>query len=586
MRRWLAITAIVIFVGLLAACEQGPGAPAGETPTLAPSVAVGSLTPAATPLPPSATATAVPRATATTAPTVTVGSPSTEDDLSLEADDVFVFPVPQLYSGDSVTFQVLPHVPEEITPEDVTVQIEVEGRLSLEGSLSVLPLSQEPVGRFTWAWDTAGEVGNYQVTVRLDPEDKITVGDANPDNNQVTLTVPVLPARARPPGERNAAWITADSACCTIHVVSGTAAHRDLNQLIAMVDQAVQQAAERLGEQPQAKIDLYLVDRVIGQGGYTGSNIVISYLDRNYVGSGVYEVLVHETTHVLDQQFAPNRIPFLAEGLAVWATGGHYKQENIDQRLFALRDTGLYIPLPELVNNFYDHQHEIGYLEAAGFLNYLTESYGWERVRAFYSDAAVTEGQSDAEALDRSLQTHFGQRLGEIETAWMAYLDTLLPDPAVRADLLATIRYYDVVRAYQLRYDPTAHFLQAWLPFPQELEQRQLTAELSRHPDSEINVTLEVMLYAVDQAIRAGDSIRANVILDSIERALANDGNFNDPLGTQYAVIVHKLSSVGYEVHQVDIDGSRAIVQVTEGRQVDLKPVTMLLRNQAWVLVN
>lgn len=591
-KRWfLSISTLTLFV-LLAACTLGPDAPVQETPafTVTAVAEVPATTTTVPTLVPTVTATAtalpLPSATATAVPPATATAGSEEGDLSLHADDVFIYPVPRLYSGDSVTFRVLPHVPEQVSPADVTVRIKVEDRISLEGTLSSQSLTGEPAGLFSWAWETQGEVGNYQVTITLDPEDRITNGDANPENNEVTLTVPVLPATSRPAREREAAWITTNSACCTIHVVSGTAAHRDLNQLKPMVDRAVQQAAERLGEQPQEEINLYFVDRVIGQGGYAGSSMVISYLDRNYVGNGVYEVLVHETVHLLDRQFAPNRIPFLTEGLAVWATGGHYKQENIDQRLVALRQTDLYIPLRELVNNFYEHQHEIGYLQAAGFISFLIDTYGWDYVRAFYSDVSVAEGDVPAIALDATLQAHFGRTLSEVEIAWMRYLDTLTPDPAVRADVLATVRYYNVMRSYQLLYDPTAHFLQAWLPFPQELEQRQLTAEMIRHPDDEINVTLEVMLYAVDQAIRAGNYRGANVILDSVERALANDGLFQDPLGVQYQKIVQKLSGLGFEVHQIDMSGNRATVQATEGRRIYLTPLSMLLHGEAWVLLN
>jgi hypothetical protein len=153
-------------------------------------------------------------------------------------------------------------------------------------------------------------------------------------------------------------------------------------------------------------------------------------------------------------------------------------------------------------------------------------------------------------------------------------------------DLLTTIRYYNIVRDYQLQYDPTAHFLQAWLPPPRELEQRQITADLTRHPNSELNVTLEVMLLAVDRALRSGDLNNANVILDSVERALANDGLFLDPLGINYNQIVRKLMAVGLEVHQVELGGNRAVARVTEGRLVSLRPVDMLLRNQTWVLLN
>jgi hypothetical protein len=128
--------------------------------------------------------------------------------------------------------------------------------------------------------------------------------------------------------------------------------------------------------------------------------------------------------------------------------------------------------------------------------------------------------------------------------------------------------------------------LQAWLLFPQELQQRDLTAEVSRHPTAEINVTLELMLHAVDHAIAAGDYNRANVILNSAERALANNGQFIDPLGSNYQEIVAKLMALGYDVHTLELDGNQAYVEVTEGTRTSLQKVTMALKNSDWILLN
>ncbi|HZD09851.1 MAG TPA: hypothetical protein VE553_00770, partial [Candidatus Binatia bacterium] len=417
-------------------------------------------------------------------------------------------------------------------------------------------------------------------------DDTITTGDENPDNNQVVLMVPILPPQARPVRERGQQWVEAETDCCTLRVVSGTAADRDLSELLTAVQSALDEAAARLEVEPSSKIDLYLIDRVIGQGGYASSNMVISYLDRNYAGGGLNEVLIHEATHLLDREFAPDRIAFLAEGLAVWTAGGHYKQENIDQRVKALLETNLYLPLPDLVNDFYRKQHEIGYLEAGGFINYLVNTYGWEATRDFYSDVHPQLNGQDVDALEQALERHFDVSLAELESQWMAYLDALPRSGQAVGDLLTTVRYYDLMRDYQLQYDPTAHFLQAWLPYPQELEQRGLTADVTRHPTSEMNVTLEVMLGAVDEAIAAGDLNRANVILDSVERALANSGAFIDPLGQNYSQIVSKLTSLGFEVQRVDLSGNQARVQATEGSRVGLRDITMALMNRDWILLN
>ena len=546
------------------------------TSTHVPVLATPTLQPSATPLP---TATATAPAATETPQTETAG------DLSLTSEQVYVHPLSPLYAGDSVTFQVFPYVPDVVALSDVVVRVEVEGGPSWQGGVGY-NLVGRPMGLFEWVWDTGYEAGDYRVSVTLDPDNLLVVGDENPDNNQVVQTVSVLPAHLRPRREANAVWIEDEIGCCVLHVVSETAAYRDLPQLKTAVAAAMAQAVEKIGEQPEEKIHIYLIDRVLGQGGYAGSSMVVSYLDRNYAGGGLHEVLVHEIVHLLDQEFAPNRVPFLGEGLAVWATGGHYKQEDLDQRVRALHQIGKYVPLAELIDDFYLHQHEIGYLEAGGFISYLVRTYGWEQVRTFYGDVDAESADSQAQAVERSLQTHFGKSLAQVETEWKADLDALSPDEMAVTDLLATIRFYDIVRAYQLQYDPTAHFQQAWLPSGRELVERQLTADVTRHPDDEVNVTLEVMLEAVDNALLAGDHNRVNVILDSVERALDNGGLFLDPLGANYHHIVRKLMSLGYKVHRVDLEGDRAIVLITEGRRVITRPVNLVLRNQAWVLLN
>jgi hypothetical protein len=209
------------------------------------------------------------------------------------------------------------------------------------------------------------------------------------------------------------------------HVVTGTAAHRDLNQLKGIVELAVQEAATTLGVTVEKPLHFYLIDRVIGQGGYASSTIVVSYLDRNYVGEGISELVTHEAVHLLDQQFAPSRISFLAEGLAVWVTGGHYKEEDVDQRVQALRESGLYVPLVQLVDDFYAHQHEVGYLQAGGFIQFLVERYGWDEVRSFYGEVGVDTAATPSQLLDQGLQRHFGRTLAAVEADWLAYLDTL-----------------------------------------------------------------------------------------------------------------------------------------------------------------
>ena len=164
-----------------------------------------------------------------------------------------------------------------------------------------------------------------------------------------------------------------------VHVVSETAAYRDLSSLLIEVENAFQHSSAILSEPINKKYDVYLVNRVIGQGGYAGNSMVVSYLDRHYASTGLQQVLIHEAVHLLDRQFAPGRITFLAEGVAVWASGGHYKPENIEQRAAALLEIDRYIPLSALIDDFYPVQHEIGYLQAAGTVVLCGSTSGYFR---------------------------------------------------------------------------------------------------------------------------------------------------------------------------------------------------------------
>lgn len=523
----------------------------------------------------------IPTVTATTTATATAPPLPTPfpDDLAIIADKLLVYPVPYIIAGDFVTFQVTAFVPENLLPNNVVVRLQIENGPTLNETLDGRNLGGDAVGMFEWGWQV-DRPGDYQVTVTLDPDNLLTIGDENPGNNEATFTV-MVGVSSRP--EQN--WITVETTHAVIHVVSGTAAHRDLEQLKNLTEQAIQQVITKLDEQPHQKLNIYFIDRVIGQGGYAGSSMVVSYLDRDYAGGARFEVLAHEVTHLLDRQFAPNRLTPLAEGLAVWTSGGHYKQEDLDQRSATLRQTGLYIPLAELLDDFYPTQHEIGYLEMGGLLNYLVNTYGWPQVRQFFIASQYTDRESPAQTVNRTMLAYFNRDLAQMEQDWLSYLENYPPDSGATADLLTTVRYYNVMRDYQLAYDPTAHFLQAWLPSPQAALERQITADLTRHPAGEINLTLETMLVSVNDALLAGQFEQANALLDSIERAL-DSGRYIDPLSLTYNQIVQKLTRLGFVVQSINLNGDQAIAFANNGTSIYLSRLNLILRNQDWILTD
>lgn len=507
-------------------------------------------------------------------------------DLSLSQNQVLLYPSPQIYAGDKITFQILPFVPDSIDPGAVSLAVYVDGKPIGSGSINEQNLAGEAFGLVKWAWDTTDLAGNHLVQIILDPRDTIQIGDENPDNNHVTLSVNVLDRVLLPEAEANATWVTANTACCQVYVVSGTAAYRDLTQLLSIVETAVNQAATRLGEQLNQPLDVYFVDRIIGQGGYAGSSLVVSYTDRDYAGIALHQVLVHESVHVIDRQFAPQRIAFLAEGLAVWASDGHYKPEDIDQQAAALLSLGQYVPIVALVNDFYPVQHEIGYLQAASFVKFLIDNHGWSRFRDFYTDVTADDAPTVAEALDSNLQIYYSKNLAEMEREWLTYLSRLPGGKTAVADLQTTIYQYETMRRYQRLYDPTAYFLNAWLPYPHEVRASGSPADLTRRPQSETNITLEVMLQAASESLNDGRYNQANVILASVERVLKSDGLFQDPLAISYRDIIRLAVAEGYHVQKVELSGDRAKIWVTDFRSTIITRHDLVLDGPNWTLSN
>jgi len=569
----------------LVATALPPLPPTEFAPATQPAVPTDTLIPPTelpTPLP---TPTTPP--TAEMLPSPTTGPAHTNAaDLALDAADVVLYPVPVIYAGDKVTFQLLPHVPEGLNVSDVSAAIFVDGQQIAGGPLDRRNWNGQAEGIYEWAWDTTGLAGDHTIEVMLDPADSISAGDEDASNNRVTLTASVVVATGQAARDIAATWETTELNCCIVHVVSGTAAARDLATLSPLLESAVRQAADRLTVQPSQKFHVYFIDRVVGQGGFAGTDMVVSYVDRRYAGGGVYELLVHEATHILDQQFAPQRISFLAEGLAVWVSGGHYKAEDLKQRAAALVALDKDVPLAQLINDFYPVQHEIGYLEAAGLVTYLIDRGGWATFKEFYSDVSADDGPTLADAVDVNLQRYYGATLAQIEAEWLAALKATPVDPVAVEDLRTTIRYYDVARRYQEMYDPTAHYLSAWLPHPTQVREFGNPADLTRRPEGEMNITLEVMLTAADAAARTGDYSRANVILDSVENILDNNGAVIDPMATAYLRIVRAAAEYGYELQSVELMGETARAIATQAPRIQLTPLLMEQRGQNWVILS
>lgn len=587
MTKWLIrLGTIALLAASVSACVQ-LSSPQPISVTTPPPPATSVLQPTATQV--DSTTETVTESISTTVPTDTpmpttvVTEAFTGPDLSLEDGRVYLYPTPRLVAGDQVTFQVYARIPETIRPQDVELQLLIDGELLIDGTLGWRNLADEAIGLYEWIWDTSGMPGQHEIQVVLDPRDIITYGDENPNNNAVELVVDVASAETV-----SAEWVVSRSDLAILHVVSGSAAERDLPYLADAVDNAIRMAGDRLNMFPPVDVEVYFADRTIGNGGYANTAMVISYPERNYAGGELEQLLVHETVHILDNEHEPDRsFRFLVEGLAVWATGGHYKLEDLDQRAAALYfETTHYVPLTELVENFYPTQHEIGYLEAGSFFKYLVDTYGWQRVRFFYGDLEPVDNSTIAQTMSASMQTHFGKTLQQLENDWLIHLRNQPRDPNALNDLLLTIQYYDTMRLYQQTYDPTAYFLTAWLPTPEVLTERDQTAELARHPTTEMNIWLETMLVAANTALQEGRYDDATALLQSVERVTRFGGVTGDPLATTYLELVRAAMALGYEVRAVEIDGTRATVEVVNSAENTIDSLQLSLRGQEWIALD
>jgi len=136
-----------------------------------------------------------------------------------------------------------------------------------------------------WVWDTAGVVGPQTLSVTLDPDDKIQIGDENSNNNFISRTIELRPRDELPAVWADAQWNRQSSACCVFHYISGTAVERDIEVLVALADEAIAYVGEQLGEETdQVKLDVYLISRVLGHGGFAGGaqNEIGGYLSIEY----------------------------------------------------------------------------------------------------------------------------------------------------------------------------------------------------------------------------------------------------------------------------------------------------------------
>jgi hypothetical protein len=504
-RFWLVLVVVLASCRLLTPSEPQPVA------TLTPSLAASAT------LPPLPTGTAVP--SPSPAPTL---SPTAVP----EAEPGFIVrlhPDGGLFVGDLVSIEVIAPPGANLEGAQVSIQVDdPDGPLLGPVDFGRFGIQGRAQATLIWGWDTAGlEAGLYVLTFSIQPD--------GPAWDELVI---LNPAEAVPPPEPEAAWASVETECCIIHYVTGTAAERDLAELVEAADRQAELAVQRLGGEFTEPLVVTLLPRVLGHGGFASNEISVSYLDQNYAGSQFEMVLHHEMIHVLDMRLGGQLRPsMLVEGLAVYLSGGHFKPEAIMPRTAALlalppddegSDLGWYLSLQPLADDFYASQHEIGYLQAAALVEYMISTWGWQAFSDFYRDILPDDSGSQALAIDGALRRHFQITLAGLEEQFLQTLRQVEVTQDDIEDIRLTVTYYDTVRRYQRLLDTSAYFRTAWLLSNEEMRQRGIVADYVRHPQAPANVCLESLLVTANQHLQGERHDEASLFLETVNAALDN----------------------------------------------------------------
>jgi hypothetical protein len=557
---------------------------AGVPVSLFPPVSSATITSSptiATSIKPSYTPTRLPSDTPTQVPTYTPVPNFTPTPLPTTFT-VLYHPDDVLYVGDQVSFEVLPPPGMNLKGSNVQVQVDPpDGPYFGPVDFSEWGIQARLEAAMVWVWDTKN----------LDPGMHTLSFEVQPRGITWTEEVNLLPSTDLPPAQADAQWSETRTQCCTVFYVTNTASERDLSSLTRLVDAQAQDVTEKMGASFTEPITITILPRLLGHGGFTSSEISVSYLDRNYASNSWELVVHHEMVHTLDGQLGGDFRPTLfVEGLAVYLSGGHYKFEPLMPRAAALLPAYLnqYLPLKTLADDFYASQHEIGYLEGASLIEYMVNTYGWEKFSSFYRDIHNHQGETQSDSIDSALLAHFSISFSQLEQDFLSALEAE-PDTSTWVDdVRLTVIYYDTMRRYQQLMDPSAYFRTAWLLDNKSMRERGIVADYLRHPHTPTNLALETLFINAHQQMIGQDFTSAsqtleeiNSVLDGIDHGLADPFSVSQ-LTANYIAISDSLQQQGYEVQNISVTGDTASTSVTLPTGPGLIPLNLYRTGGEW----
>ncbi|HSL27679.1 MAG TPA: hypothetical protein VK900_00655, partial [Anaerolineales bacterium] len=476
-------------------------------------------------------------------PVTQVNRPELDNRIQLApAGNVRAFPGPEHYAGDVLTFEIRSNSDFD---ETFTVFMALDNQTPRQVPATVTPFGDVLL---SMAFDTSNLPGQHTL--------KFTTADGALNE---TYFFEVFPADQRPKNEENAEWLTRETDCCTFHYISETAAARDIDFISEHFQQGADDFEAIMQAEIQSKMDVYLIDRILRNGGFGGGGkLLISYTDRYYGptvgGAGLETLARHEFSHAADISLEgiTDGVNFNYEGLAVYVAGGHYKPEPLAQRAAALFDLDRSVPINEIIL-----QHELSYLHAAALLTYIADAYGEEKVWEFLRSDPTQDGQ--LLPLEDAIRLTFGISLEDFDQGFQAWMEK--NDPGEQLDdLRLTIELQELRREYQDAYAAQPLFIQ--LEEVDAVARPEYLPIVMREARAPTNIAVELMIAHGQQAIIDGDYTRA-AELNKTLATIIDTGEFEAPLAGEYLDVVLAAADAGYEIVNLDLEGDRASARAT-----------------------
>ncbi|HUS16170.1 MAG TPA: hypothetical protein VM536_14320 [Chloroflexia bacterium] len=309
------------------------------------------------------------------------------------------------------------------------------------------------------------------------------------------------------------AWLHRSTAHYDLYYLPGSQADRDSATLGDTAEAAMTAVAINLQASPITLINVYFANRIFWQGGasYPGNELLLSYpeRERDYTSTSLATVLRHETTHALVEQLLGSdrhKGGLLGEGTAVWAAGGHYQMESLEVLASTLitDNAPLYLPLADLRRDFYGAQHELAYLEGGAYVKFMVERWGLPKFKQYL-------------AHPDDPQPIYGLDSAALETEWRAWLAAVPHTAADTEAVRLRVRYYDLMRRYEMRLDADARILPGtppsrWGP--------TLIRIMDHVNPAAANAALERQFVQAGTALWAGDLALCATLLDRLATAI------------------------------------------------------------------